>query len=137
MEPADIIDRLAVPDTAERGLYFICFNASIARQFEFVQQTWINNPKFGGLYADNDPITGQRVRATPEHASVETDNFTVQGTPLGRRYRSLPEFVRVRGGAYFFMPGMEALKYLAGKSDYKLPLSRAEELGNSDDSQGG
>ena len=42
----------------ERGLHFICLNANIARQFEFVQHTWLNNPKFAGLYDDADPLVG-------------------------------------------------------------------------------
>ncbi len=33
-------------DGKERGLLFFAINANIARQFEFIQQTWINNPKF-------------------------------------------------------------------------------------------
>lgn len=94
----------------DRGLHFLCFNASIARQFEFVQQTWINNPKFGGLYGDNDPIMGQRQTAQVGPA----DTFNEQASPVRKRFRSLPEFVIVRGGAYFFMPGINALKYLAG-----------------------
>jgi len=32
-----------VHDGVERGLHFICLNADIERQFEFVQQTWINS----------------------------------------------------------------------------------------------
>ena len=42
----------------ERGLHFICLNGNIARQFEFVQHTWLNNPKFAGLYDDADPLVG-------------------------------------------------------------------------------
>src|SRR5207302_8867109 len=109
MEPADI---LTAPDTGtepDRGLHFLCFNANIARQFEFIQQTWVNNPKFGGLYADSDPIMGQR---HPVEMNTPADVFTEQAEPVRRRYRSLPEFVRVRGGDYFFMPGVEAVKYL-------------------------
>ncbi len=44
----------------ERGLHFICLNGNIARQFEFVQHTWINNPKFDQLYDDADPILAGR-----------------------------------------------------------------------------
>jgi Dyp-type peroxidase family len=127
MEPAQIL--ASKPDDQERGLHFICFNADIARQFEFVQQTWLNNPKFGGLYEDNDPIMGQR---HPDRVDI-TDTFTLQSSPIRRRFRSLPEFVTVRGGAYFFMPGMEALKHLAGLP-YNLPPSSREELGMPEDS---
>jgi deferrochelatase/peroxidase EfeB len=30
-------------DAVDRGLMFLCLNTDIRRQFEFVQQTWINN----------------------------------------------------------------------------------------------
>jgi Dyp-type peroxidase family len=88
----------------ERGLHFICLNANIARQFEFVQHTWLNNPKFGDLYDDPDPIVG---------ATDGPRAFTIQGAPVRRRLREMPSFVSVRGGGYFFMPGIRALRYLA------------------------
>ena len=97
------------PSNEERGLYFICFNASISRQFEFVQQTWINNPKFEGLYDDPDPITGDQ---DPDDDGT-TGAFTIQAEPVRRWVNSLPRFVEVRGGAYFFMPGIRALRYIA------------------------
>ncbi|MBV9108851.1 MAG: Dyp-type peroxidase, partial [Gemmatimonadetes bacterium] len=52
-DPADI---LASDGKGERGLHFICFNTDIGRQFEFVQNTWVNTLKFDGLYADPDPV---------------------------------------------------------------------------------
>ena len=88
---------------ADRGLHFICLNGNIARQFEFIQHTWMNNPKFGGLNEDSDPIVAGR----------EGDTFTVQAKPVRRRYCEVPRFVWVRGGAYFFLPGIRALRYLA------------------------
>ena len=48
----------AEDDGEPRGLHFICLSGNIARQFEFVQQTWLNNPKFAGLYDDADPLVG-------------------------------------------------------------------------------
>jgi Dyp-type peroxidase family len=113
MEVGDILEaleRTRPEEDAERGLLFLCFNANIARQFEFVQQTWVNNPKFGGLYRDSDPVMGQR---QPVALNESADVFTVQAEPVRQRYTGLPEFVQVRGGGYFFMPGIEALKYLA------------------------
>jgi len=88
-----------------RGLCFVGLNASIARQFEFIQCTWANNPHFGGLYDDADPLIG------PRHRGGGT--FTVQATPLRRRYRGMPRFVTTRGGAYFLLPGIDALSRLA------------------------
>lgn len=92
-------------DGAERGLQFICLNANIARQFEFVQHTWVNNPAFGGLYDDADPLIGSH---DPMGAT-----FTLQGQPFRQRVTRLPRFVTVLGGAYFFLPGMRALRFLA------------------------
>ncbi|SNS14548.1 Dyp-type peroxidase family [Geodermatophilus pulveris] len=92
-------------DGVERGLFFLCVNASIERQFEFVQQTWLNNRKFAELYDDQDPIMG----TPPEEGGV----FTVQRSPYATRVHELPNFVTVRGGAYFFLPGVRALRALA------------------------
>jgi Dyp-type peroxidase family len=100
-------ERLARADVAPgsgTGLHFICLVASLIRQFEFVQHTWLNNPTFHGLYDDTDPLIGSRY---PRGAT-----FTVPARPVRRRYRDLPQFVRTRGGAYFFLPGICALRYL-------------------------
>jgi Dyp-type peroxidase family len=91
----------------ERGLYFLCFNANLERQFEFVQSNWVLNPAFAGLSADPDPLLAAD-RAFPYRAS----SFTIQGCPT-RRVHGLPRVVETRGGAYFFMPGRRALEYLA------------------------
>jgi Dyp-type peroxidase family len=92
-------------DGVDRGLHFICLCGNIARQFEFVQATWIASPKFDGLHQDDDPLLGAR--------GTGAGAFRVQGTPVRTRYRHLPRFVSVRGGAYFFLPGIRALRYLS------------------------
>ena len=93
-----------VEDGLERGLHFICLNSDIERQFEFVQQTWINNPVFSGLDGEVDPLVG--------NLSKGDSIFTVQAAPLRRRVPGLSRFVVMKGGAYFFLPGLRALKYL-------------------------
>jgi Dyp-type peroxidase family len=95
----------AGPEPGPTGLYFICLAASLARQFEFVQHSWLGDPNFNGLYDDTDPLTGYR------HGRGAT--FTAPAHPVRRRYHGLPQFVRTRGGAYFFLPGLSALRYLA------------------------
>jgi Dyp-type peroxidase family len=92
-------------DGADRGLLFLALNADLRRQFEFVQQTWVNNPKFAGLADEDDPLAGARVGGG--------GHFTVPLDPLRARYHALPRFVRPRGGGYFFLPGLAALRYLA------------------------
>lgn len=109
-DPADIV--AANSDDRGRGLHFICFNTDIGRQFEFVQSTWVNSMKFDGLYADPDPLIGPH--PVGDHVDpAQVSNFVEQRCPVRHRVKELPRFVTTRGGAYFFMPGISALKYLA------------------------
>jgi Dyp-type peroxidase family len=95
-----------IDDGVARGLQFVCLCANISRQFEFIQHTWIGNPKFSGMYEDPDPlVAGRRPGA---------NSFTVPGRPVRTRLTDLPQFVTVEGGAYFFLPGLRAIRYLAG-----------------------
>jgi Dyp-type peroxidase family len=86
-----------------RGLHFIAINASITRQFEFLMQSWFNSTFFASQFDDTDPIVGN---------NNDRSFITIQEEPYRRRL-SLPRFVIVRGGAYFFMPSLRALHYLA------------------------
>lgn len=99
-EPSAVRD----DDGEDRGLVFAVVNTNIARQFEFVQQTWMNSTKFDGLYDEDDPLVGQRHEAA---------TFTLPGNPTARRIRGLPRFVTTRGGGYFFLPSLTALDWLA------------------------
>lgn len=92
-------------DGQDRGLIFICLNASISRQFEFVQQMWVNNTKFHGLYADKDPIIG--------NMDGRTHAMTIERDPVRRRLTGLPRFVTVKGSGYFFVPSLSALNRIA------------------------
>ena len=107
MHPGDIIGRPG--DQRERGLHFICFNTQIGRQFEFIQHTWVNSPKFDGLYEDDDPLIGDRGNAAQQSAGA----FTIQQEPMRQRVTGMPRFVTVLGGGYFFMPGISAVRYVA------------------------
>jgi Dyp-type peroxidase family len=103
----------APPNDPERGLHFICINANISRQFEFLQNAWIANSKFSGLTGESDPLLGDR-EGIP--GCPVTSDFNVQTSGgLRRRVTGVPQFVTVRGGAYFFLPGLRALKYLAAE----------------------
>lgn len=106
--------RVAPEDGKSRGLHFLCLNANIGRQFELVQHSWINGPKFGGLYASADPLLGDSIPATSARPSAAT--FEIPAPPLRLRVRNMNRFVRTRGGAYFFLPSLRAVKYLASLS---------------------
>jgi Dyp-type peroxidase family len=96
----------AEPERQERGLMFIGLNTNIRRQFEFIQQSWLNNEKFDGSYEDQDPVVGDQ---TPDVGAI----FTIPARPLRLRLTGLPRFVHVRGGEYFFLPSRSALAFLA------------------------
>jgi deferrochelatase/peroxidase EfeB len=105
----------APPNDPGRGLRFICLNANISRQFEFLQNAWIINTKFSGLTGEADPLLGNRA-AIP--GCTTTRDFTIQeDAELRRNVSGLPQFVTVRGGAYFFLPSLCALRYFARKGN--------------------
>lgn len=91
-------------DGTERGMVFLFVGADLKRQFEFVQREWINQGTFIGTPAERDPLIGP---------SDGTGVFTIPKQPIRRRLQGLPQFVTVRGGEYFFMPGLKALHWLA------------------------
>jgi deferrochelatase/peroxidase EfeB len=95
----------AKPDGIERGLLanFLC--ANLAAQFEAIQYDWINlglqDPRITG---SNDPVTGAN-EADASWFDIQTSRGTV-------RLRDMPRFVRTRGGAYTFLPGVSALRWI-------------------------
>jgi Dyp-type peroxidase family len=102
-------------DGKDRGLLFICLNSDIKRQFEFLQQTWINDPKFAGLDHDRDPLVGNNIEAGS--SEVGPFNFTIPAVPVRRVLKGIPRFVTTRGGGYFFLPSMSALRFLSAPSE--------------------
>ena len=91
-------------DGAERGLVFLFVGADLRRQFEFIQREWINQGTFIGAPAERDPLIGP---------NAGTGVFTIPKQPIRQRLQGLPQFVTMRGGEYFFMPGLKALRWLA------------------------
>jgi Dyp-type peroxidase family len=89
---------------SSRGLLFVALCADIARQFEFVQQTWLNNPKFSDLYDEADPI------AAGHGIQADSHRFSIPRAPLRCRVNGVTRWVRVGGGGYFLLPGKRALQ---------------------------
>ena len=108
LDPKDILTSKNFE--GERGLHFICFNTDISRQFEFIQNAWVNNPKLSNLYNERDPVIGNNLH--PEDAT-QIGVFSIPMNGLRTRYTDVPQFVTVKGGAYFFMPGLKALAFLS------------------------
>jgi deferrochelatase/peroxidase EfeB len=105
----------APPNEPERGLHFVAVNANIERQFEFVQNAWLIRAKFDGLTEESDPLLGNR-EVIP--GCPLTNTFSIpQENGVRRRIMDVPRFITVRGGAYFFLPSLRALKYLCKIGD--------------------
>ena len=94
----------APEDGAERGIAAFIGCASLIRQFEFAQNVWVNYGNFHELGDEHDPIIGSQ---------DGTLDFKMPKRPIRKTIRGLPAFTTVRGGAYFFLPGIRALKWLA------------------------
>jgi deferrochelatase/peroxidase EfeB len=92
-------------DGVDRGLIFAFVGAHLGRQFEFVQSEWVEAGESLGLAEAKDSIAG---------AHDGTGAFGIPTRPVARRLRGLPRFVVTRGGEYGFMPGLRALRWLAG-----------------------
>jgi Dyp-type peroxidase family len=90
---------------AERGLLFVALVGDLRRQFEFVQAHWMSDGNAFRLGADRDVLSG---------ATEAGNKFVVQGTPPVFVKPSTP-LVTCRGGEYFFLPGIAALKRIAAQ----------------------
>jgi Dyp-type peroxidase family len=93
------------PDDLERGLMFVSFQASIERQFEFVQKQWLGDGNVFGLSDDRDPLVSG-------YSDGRERRMVIQGSPP-LFLSGLPQFVTLRGGDYFLLPGRAGLQALA------------------------
>lgn len=101
-----------VDDREDRGIIFMALNASIFRQFEFVQQQWIEYGNDSHQGNDKDLLLGNH---------TGHDKFLIQGSgddPENPPFicGSLENFVELRGGDYFFMPSLTALAMIATRN---------------------
>ena len=94
----------APDDGVERGIAVFAICASLVRQFEFAQNVWANDKNFHELVNERDPFIGNH------DGSLD---FKIPKRPIRRRITGLPAFTTLRGGAYFFLPGLRALRHLA------------------------
>jgi Dyp-type peroxidase family len=92
-----------VEDGIERGLMFVCYQASIERQFEVVQGRWLADGDAFGLGEDRDFLLG---------GEDPNGKMIVHGAEP-RVLAPRRAFVVNRGGGYFFAPGIAALRALA------------------------
>jgi Dyp-type peroxidase family len=91
-------------DGADRGIAAFIICASLVRQFEFAQNVWINDRNFHELGNERDPICGTQ---------DGTMEYKIPKRPIRKVLKGLPAFTTLTGGAYFFLPGLNGLRYLA------------------------
>jgi len=90
-------------DEVPRGAYFLFISAKAMATIEFLQQEWINDGNFMGLGDERDPIIGLQ---------EEGATFTIPREPVRRRLHGIETFNVLRGGEYFFMPSLSALRWI-------------------------
>jgi deferrochelatase/peroxidase EfeB len=98
----------APEDGVERGIAAFIGCVSLVRQFEFAMNVWVNDPNFKNLGNERDPLVGTQ---------DGTFDMTIPKRPVRKKIKGLPAFTTIRGGAYFFLPGIKALRYLATLTD--------------------
>ncbi len=106
----DAADPSPAADGADRGLLFVCCQASIQNQFEFIQQTWANRPDFPTSGAGVDPIIGAA-------NGSGTRSFAIQMTDGPFPCNDMSDFVLTTGSLYLFQPSIGALKSAFTTSD--------------------
>ncbi|HEV7661544.1 MAG TPA: hypothetical protein VGO55_17025 [Allosphingosinicella sp.] len=93
------------------GLFFMCLNSELERQFEFIQQTWVMAMQFMGVENEVDSILGRGKKKDGDTRKLA--RLTIP-TPNGPIYlQGLRDVVTVRGGGYFFLPSKSALAWLS------------------------
>jgi deferrochelatase/peroxidase EfeB len=100
-------------DEGDHGVILLLLNADLSRQFEFVQQQWINYGNDFRLANDRDPILGNH--GVNEHFRAEgrmvIEGDKAAGTPP-YFCSHMPTFVETRGGDYFFVPSLTCLRMI-------------------------
>jgi Dyp-type peroxidase family len=95
-------------DEVPRGAYFLFISAKAMATIEFLQQEWINDGNFIGAGNERDPMIGLQ----PDGAT-----FTIPKEPVRRRVHGIDTFNVLRGGEYFFMPSLSALRWIGSLAE--------------------
>ena len=105
------IGRKYVPREGQKpGLLFMCLNGDLERQFEFIQQTWLN----GNVVSLSCPITLSGERDPFMTTDLKGDTgFTIPTREGPVKLSPMQRFITMRGGGYFFLPGKRLIGYLS------------------------
>jgi deferrochelatase/peroxidase EfeB len=95
-------------DEVEQGVLLLFLCSNLFRQFEFIQQQWMQYGLDFNAGNDTCPIIGNHGPEAKFVIATSADS----GKPPFICDRP-PQFVETRGGAYFFVPSMTALRLIA------------------------
>jgi len=95
-------------DAGEHGIVMLAGCASLFRQFEFVQQQWMQYGLDFNSGNDTCPIIGNHDAESKFVIAAEPGSDKPPFICSG-----MPQFVETRGGEYFFVPSMTALRMIA------------------------
>ena len=103
-------DRTSRSDGGEHGIIFLAICADLSRRFEFVQQQWMQYGLDFNTGSDTCPIVGN-------HPPEDDPKLVIVADPAAKGARPficdrLPQLVEPRGGDYFFIPSMTALRMI-------------------------
>lgn len=102
------------PEPLRQGLLFVGMCASLERQFEFIERSWLSAPNFASLEGETDPLLGPHPAVAPPGApdAGRAGIFTIPTARGPIRVKNMQSFVTLKGGGYFFLPGRAAFAYL-------------------------
>lgn len=97
-------------DTSKRGLLFACYQSSIENGYQFIQREWINEKNFSKANAGFDIFTAQ----PPNEGPLNVTLFDPSQKPIKTKLPDFQKVVTMKGGEYFFVPSIDALKNTLG-----------------------
>jgi deferrochelatase/peroxidase EfeB len=105
--PYGSVDAANPTDHGEHGIVFLAICSSLFRQFEFVQQQWVQYGLDFNAGSDTCPIVGNHDDDSKFVIATDPDG---EGAPF--ICSRIPQFVEPRGGEYFFVPSMTTLRMI-------------------------
>lgn len=105
--PYGAVGAAGAADDGEHGIIFLAICSSLFRQFEFVQQQWIEYGLDFNVGNDTCPVVGN-------HDAEAKYVIPVDPAGAGAPFvcQPMPQFVESRGGDYFFVPSLTALRMI-------------------------
>ena len=105
--PYGAVDPTTPDNAGEHGIIFLAVCSSLFRQFEFVQQQWLQYGLDFNAGNDTCPLLGNH---GPDAKFVIPGDAKTGRQPFV--CDRLPQLVEPRGGDYFFVPSMTALRMI-------------------------